>query len=70
MVMVQVAAGLSVVQLVVGRKAGLVLVGVAIWRAVVPVLVRVMVCWVAVGPGMLAKLRAVGLRARPVSGEP
>jgi len=69
-VMVQVAAGARVVQLVVGRKAGLALVGGAIWRVAVPVLVRVMVCWVAVGPGTLAKLRAVGLRARPVSGEP
>jgi hypothetical protein len=35
-----------------------------------PVLVRVMVCRVEVGPGTLLKRRAVGLRERPGSGEP
>ncbi len=34
------------------------------------VLVRVMVCCVAVGPGTLLKMRAVGLKARPGSGLP
>ena len=43
--------------------------GVAIWSGVVPVLVRVMVCVVAVGLGTLLKMRAVGLSARPGSGE-
>ena len=69
-VMVQVAAGARVVQVVVEVKLGVVLVGVAIWRVAEPVLVRVMVCWVAVGPGTLLKMRAVGLRARPGSGQP
>ena len=46
------------------------MVGAAIWRVAVLVLVRVMVCWVAVGPGTLLKMRAVGLRARPGSGVP
>jgi hypothetical protein len=44
-----------------------VLVGIAICRVAEPVLVRVMVCWVAVGPGTLLKMRAVGFRARPGS---
>jgi hypothetical protein len=50
-VMVQLAAGARVVQLVVGVKFGAVLVGGAIWSVAEPVLVRVMVCCVAVGPG-------------------
>src|ERR1700736_2322807 len=69
-VIVQEAAGGSVVQLVVGAKFAVVFVGVAIWRVAEPVLVRVMVCCVAVGPGTLLKMRAVGLRARPGSGLP
>src|SRR6266849_10131829 len=64
--MVQVAVGARVVQ----AELGVVLVGGAIWRVAEPVLVRVMVCWVAVGPGTLLKMRAVGLRARPGSGLP
>ncbi len=44
--------------------------GAAIWSWVAPVLVRVMVCWVATVPGTLAKTSALGLRARPGSGEP
>src|SRR5271168_2948877 len=68
--MVQVAAGASVVQVVVGWKLGVAVVGVAIWRVAEPVLVRVMVCCAEVGPGTLLKMRAVGLRARPGSGEP
>jgi hypothetical protein len=35
-----------------------------------PVLVKVMVCCVAVGPGTFEKISAVGLRARPESGLP
>src|SRR6266851_992642 len=68
--MVQVAVGARVVQAVVETKLGVVLVGGAIWRVAEPVLVRVMVCWVAVGPGTLLKMRVVGLRARPGSGLP
>src|SRR5271155_4529193 len=68
--MVQVAAGASVVQFVVETKKGVALVGGAICRVAEPVLVRVMVCCVAVGPGTLLKMRAVGLRARPGSGLP
>src|SRR6202789_1311607 len=69
-VMVQVAAGARVVQVVAGAKFSVAVVGVAICRVEAPVLVRVMVCWVEVGPGMLLKVRAVGLRATPGSGEP
>src|SRR5271168_774263 len=62
------------VQVVVGTKFGVVVVGVAIWRVAEPVLARVMVCWVAVGTwfsvGTLLKMRAVGLSARPGSGLP
>src|SRR5258707_5313506 len=65
--MVQVAVGARVAQVVVEAKLGVVVVGVAIWRAAELVLVRVMVCCVAVGPGTLLKMRAVGLRARPGS---
>src|ERR1700733_4101654 len=68
--MVQVAAGARVAQVVVELKFAVAVVGVAIWRVAEPVLVRVMVCCVAVGPGMLLKVRAVGLRARPGSGLP
>src|SRR3984885_10288076 len=68
--MVQVAAGARVVQFVVLLKLGVAVVGVAIWRVAELVLVRVMVCWVEVGPGALLKMRAVGFRARPGSGEP
>src|SRR3984885_7185385 len=68
--MVQVAAGARVVQFVVLLKLGVAVVGVAIWRVAELVLVRVMVCWVEVGPGTLLKMRAVGFRARPGSGEP
>ncbi len=69
-VMLQVAAGARVVQFVVEVKFGVAVVGVAIWRLAELVLVRVMVCWVEVGPGTLLKMRAVGLRARPGSGLP
>ena len=69
-VMLQVAAGARAVQLVVEVKFGVAVVGVAIWRVAELVLVRVMVCWVEVGPGTLLKMRAVGLRARPGSGLP
>ena len=68
--MVQVAAGARVVQVVVEVKLGVALVGVAIWRVAEPVLVRVIVCWVAVGPGTLLKIKAAGLRVRPLSGLP
>src|SRR5271170_1681536 len=69
-VMVLVAAGASVVQLVVEEKFLVVFVGAVIWRVAELVLVRVMVCWVAVGPGTLLKTRTAGLRARPGSGVP
>ena len=46
------------------------MVGAAIWRLVVLVLLTVMVCCVAVGPGTLLKMRVVGFRARPGSGLP
>lgn len=69
-VMVQVAAEARVVQVVVEAKLDVVLVGVPICRVAAPVLVRVMVCWVELGPGTLAKMRAAGLRARPGSGLP
>jgi hypothetical protein len=73
-VIVQVAAGARVLQVVVEVKFGVVLVGAVIWRVAEPVLVRVMVCWVAVGAwfsvGTLLKMRAVGLKARPGSGVP
>jgi hypothetical protein len=69
-VMVQVVAGARVVQVVVGTKFCVAFVGEAIWRVAEPVLVRVMVCWVEVAPGTLLKVRAVGLRERPGSGEP
>src|SRR5712675_2418351 len=66
----QVAAGVRVVQVVEEAKLGVVLVGFAIWRVADPVLVRVMVCWVAVGPGTLWEMGAAGVRARPGSGLP
>jgi hypothetical protein len=69
-VMEQVAAGASVAQLVMEEKFCVVLVGVAIWSMAVPVLVRVMACCVAVGPGTLLKMSEVGLKARPGSGVP
>ena len=47
--MVQVAAGARVVQVVVEVKLGVALVGAAICRVAELVLVRVMVCCVAVG---------------------
>src|SRR5271155_5668734 len=40
------------------------------WRVAVPVLVRMMFCCVEERPGTLLKMRAVGLRERPGSGEP
>jgi len=70
MVIVHEAVGARVVQLVVGVKFAVAVVGVAIWRVAELVLVKVMVCCVAVGPGTLLKVRAVGLRARPGSGLP
>jgi hypothetical protein len=45
-------------------------VGGAIWSVAEPVLVRVMVCCVAMGPGTFEKMSAAGLRARPGSGLP
>ena len=68
--MVQVALGARVAQVVVGTKLELVAMGVAIWSGVEEVLVRVMVWRVALGPGRLLKLSAVGLRLRPGSVEP
>ena len=68
MVMVQVEVGARVLQLVVGMKFEIVTVGVSICSGVVPLLVRVMVCVMAVGPGTLLKMRAVGLSAMPGSG--
>ena len=69
-VTVQVFAGARVEQLVVAEKLGVEVVGVPIWRVCVPVLVRVMVWWVEVGPGTFWKMRALGVRERPGSGEP
>ena len=69
-VMLQVAVGARVVQLVVELKVGVAVVGVAIWRVAELVLVRVMVCWVEVVPGTLLKMSEVGLKARPGSGVP
>ena len=69
-VMVQVAAGLRVEQVVVAVKLEIVTVGVAIWSGTEPVLVKVMVWRVAVGSGMFWKVRVVGLRERPGSGAP
>jgi hypothetical protein len=73
-VMVQVEEGVRMLQVVVEEKLGVALVGVAIWRVAELVLVRVMVCCVAVvawfPEGTLLKMRAVGLRARPGSGLP
>src|SRR3981189_360528 len=51
----QVAAGARAAQSVVGMKFATALVGGAIWRVEAPVLVRVMVCCVEVGPGKLLK---------------
>ena len=69
-VMVQVAAGMSVLQLVAEAKNGVVLVGWAIWRSVG--------AGVGEGDGLLRggwawdviEVRAVGSRARPWSGLP
>src|ERR1700691_5978967 len=69
-VIVHMAVGARMVQVVVGAKFCVPVVGVAICRVAVPVLFRVMVCCVEVGPGTLLKVRAVGPRARPGSGEP
>ena len=69
-VMVQVAPGARVVQLVTEAKNGVALVGVEIWSAALPVLVRVMICCVAVVPGTLLNVTAVGLKERPGSGLP
>src|ERR1700677_1991879 len=69
-VIVHMAVGARMVQVVVGAKFCVPVVGVAICRGAEPVLVRVMVCGVEVGPGTLLKVRAVGLRERPGSGEP
>src|SRR6185437_1757088 len=69
-VMVQVAAGARVAQVEAGMKLGVVTQGVAIWRVAVPVFLRVMVCCVAVLPGTLLKMRALGVRERPGSGAP
>ena len=68
-VMVQAVAGARVLQLLMVVKLGVELLGVPICRVAAPVLVRRMFCWVAVRPGTLLKMRAVGLRARPGSGE-
>jgi hypothetical protein len=67
---VQEVEGARLEQVEVAVNAGELRVGVAICSRVELVLVRVMVCWVAVGPGRLLKMRVVGLRARPGSGVP
>ena len=69
-VMVQVAEGVRVLQVVLEEKLGVALLGVAIWRVAELVLVRVMVCCVAIGPGTFEKVRAAGVRERPESGLP
>ncbi len=65
MVRVQEAPGERVVQVVEAVKAGELRVGWEICSGVEVVLVRVMVCWVEVGPGTLLKMRAAGFMARP-----
>ena len=69
-VILQVAPGARVVQFELDANCGVLAVGVPIWRVMAPVFERVMVCWVAVVPGRLLKMREVGLSARPESGEP
>ena len=68
--MVQVAVGVSVAQFVVRVKLGVVTVGAAIWKVAVPVFLRVTVCSVAVAPGTLLKVSALGVSERPGSGAP
>jgi len=66
MVRVQVAVGTRVVQFELAEKFWVDVVGVAMVRVAVPVLVRVMVWVLAVG----VKVRALGVRLRPGSGFP
>jgi len=68
-VILQAVLGARVVQLLVEVKLVVVLVGVPIWSVAELVFVRMMFCCVAVGPGTLLKMRAVGLRETPGSGE-